>query len=780
MSDKLRIANSAPGNDQAVDFEESPGAFVLPSARTSLVGRVAEMARIGALLDDPEVRLVTLTGPGGIGKTRLALALARRPQLAGRAGFVSLAEVSDPDLVAVTILRALGLESMPNRPVVEILAASLRGQQALLVLDNHEHLLAGAPVIGTVLERCPDLTVLVTSRVRLGLSGEHVVAIEPLSLPDASVAPSVAEVAEFDAVRLFVDRARAAFADFRLTEANAADVAYVVNHLDGLPLAIELAAARSNHFSPGSLAARMRRRWPLLEGGPRDAPPRQQTMRATVAWSVDQLNAGERELWLRLGICEGGFTVELAEALASGQQAAPVDVLPAIDSLVQTGLLWPSSNSLGEPRFRMPETTRELALELLDEPDEALDAHSEYFRGFCFMVEPGLMSPAAETWFQRVEAEIANIRAALNRALESDDAPLALDVVGALAWFWTKPTYIAEGRAWCDRALAITGDSAPIEARAKVVMLAGELADWHMESEVSQGYLLRALELWREAGNRARIAGTLRALGSVALDLNQLDEADGFLAEAYELAIAESDLWNMAAAANLRGVGYVFRGEHERAIRWHEMAIAAWESIGDQDHVLVALISLSWPRILLGQVAQAGQELQRVLAETPLEESNSELSGAVTAMGWLASRNGLESEGARLISAGRRIRREVGIPFREVTGRWLDDQATALRDSMGDVRFTRATGEGLAMSLEDAVALARTVPGLLDRQQPQLSQREREVLALMVDGVSDVEISERLFISRRTASKHVGAVLEKLGAPNRTAAVTIAYRRGLV
>jgi predicted ATPase len=422
-----------------------------PAELTDLIGRSQESSRLRALLVREGVRLVTLTGPGGVGKTRLALDVASKPDLPfDVVGFVALAPVRERDLVMETIERSLGLEASDETSGMA-LRAFLRSRRTLLVLDNLEHLAGAALGLVDLLERARDLTILVTSRAVLRVSGEHVVTVPPLALPDPGSPVPPSRIADFAAVQLFVDRCMATRPGFAVDNRTAADVVEICRRLDGLPLAIELAAARSSILSPDELLARLKRRLPLLSDGPRDQPDRLRGLDASIAWSYDLLTPDEQRLFRYLAVFAGGFTLDAVESVSEPSAGA----VGIVSGLVDKSLLQRLPPSVGGSRFTMLETIGEYAMGQLLANGELVDAsraHARYFVGLAREAEAYLRGPSQQQWRDTLEVELENLRAALTWSLsESDDwqdAETGIRLVGSLWFFWFQRGLTAEGRRW--------------------------------------------------------------------------------------------------------------------------------------------------------------------------------------------------------------------------------------------------------------------------------------------------------------------------------------------
>ncbi|HET8850938.1 MAG TPA: adenylate/guanylate cyclase domain-containing protein, partial [Ktedonobacteraceae bacterium] len=495
----------------------------LPVQPTPLIGREQEVVTTGQLLRREDVRLVTLTGPGGTGKTRLGIQVAAglSDVFADGVYFVSLAPISDAMLVLPAIAKTLGIRDGIGQSLSARLAEVLLKKQVLLLLDNFEQVVGAAPQVADLLSTCPQLKVLVTSREVLHVRAEHEFAVPPLELPDPAHLSELAAIARAPSVALFLQRAQAVKPEFRLTITNARAVAEICVRLDGLPLAIELAAARMKLLSPQVLLTRLGRRLAMLTGGSRDVPARQQTLRNTIEWSYQLLNAWEQRLFRRLSVFVGGCTLLAAEAVCTLPDDGEGEVLDGVASLIDKSLLKrmeQAGEGSEEPRLLMLETIREYGLEVLaarGEEEIALRAHADYFMQFAEEAEPALKGPQLVMWLERLEREHDNLRAALQWALEGGRAEMALRLGTALERFWVVRGHRNEGRAFLERALAGSAGVTPY-VRAKALLAAARLA--FIQSNYDQGEVLaqESLALFQELGDRRGIALSLDRLGMAA------------------------------------------------------------------------------------------------------------------------------------------------------------------------------------------------------------------------------------------------------------------------
>jgi transcriptional regulator with AAA-type ATPase domain/predicted ATPase/DNA-binding SARP family transcriptional activator len=704
-----------------------PGATTIPILTSALIGRDRELSVSRELLLRDDMHLLTLTGAPGTGKTRLSLQLATdlRDQFSDGACFVALASIEGPDLVPLAVGHALGLQEGGNRPILDALEEYLRPKDMLLVLDNFEHVLGAATFVADLLETAPRLRLLVTSRAPLHLRAEHEYPVPPLALPSTDVLPPLSALAQCAAVALFVERAQSVKPDFVLTEVNARAVAEICTRLDGLPLAIELAAARSKLLPPQAMLARLGRRLPLLIGGARDLPARQQTLRGAIAWSHDLLDKAEQRLFRRLSVFVGGWTVQAAETWCNPSADRSIEVLEGVASLLDKSLVRQDVPTDAEPRFGMLETIREYGLDQLEasgEGPEMRDRHLDYYLALAEEADAGLQGPQQVSWCDRLEAEHDNIRAAFGWVLTALEEGVAgtpgltragtrleagIRLADSLELFWMLRGHSQE--TW-QRVMGLVAHTpANTAARARILVIGGYMAHCLLDHEAAVRLAEEGLLIWRALGDPREIAVALTRRGVIAIWQGDYAGAATRLTEARALfrehgGEQRSGIEHPTAAFLAQAMHE--QGDHAVAYALYEESLAEARSRGDRHAAAYAQRHLARLHLEAGDAERAVAFLRESLP--PLRELRDRrcTPASLEALAYAVGRRDQWADAARLFAAAEAMRDATGMPLMRKDRARQESERALLESRLGSDALAAAWTNGRVMSLTQAIDYA--------------------------------------------------------------------------
>jgi len=812
----------------------------LPQPLTTFVGRTAHLKAIIQLLRQPDVRLVTLAGPAGVGKTRLALTAASSlaQDFSDGAHFIPCAVLRESAQVPSAIAEILGVRSVARDTIESRVITFSRERSMLLVLDNLEHVLP-VPLITRILMACPHVRILTTSRTVLHLSGEHEYVVPPMDVPDSDGDLSIDELASIESVILLTHRARQINPDFSVTQENSADLAMICARLDGLPLAIELAAARMKVFPPAALLDRLSDRLSLLTGGPSDQLPHQRTIRDTIDWSHDLLSPREQRVFRRLAVFSGGITMQAAAAICrddNDDAFTDVDALDQLTLLVDKSLVQQEPESGDGPSFFLLETVRHYAMDRLcasGEDHTIRERHAVHYMDFAERTTELLKGPEQVIWLNRIEAKQPNIRLALETLRQFDDFERYARLCCALFRFWRMRGMLAEGRAWLDVALAPAWQTElPDDLRSMVITSSGWLALGqgdadHAEScgdrgleiatrichdsgialaygllafvDIRQGFDTRAVERldlsllhYRAAGDNHNVAGTLNNLALIALGSGDFEHAASMFEKSRGLFLALGNLQGVSHGIHNRGLALYGLGQYDEALRCLRESYAIDRKAADKLGSAVSLDQIGKCARALGDLIMAWEAHAQSL---PLRKEIGDPRGLLVwleAMAlWLANA-GCAELAAMALGVVEITRTASTIPLQHHERRDHEETVRMALQQLGAARFETLLAKGRWLSIEEMVAQVHDAAAIRAQELARgerratdatvvrfgLSPREHEVLLLIAKRYADKEIAEALSISPRTVARHVTGILTKMDVHSRREAAALLEERG--
>ncbi|HZK51472.1 MAG TPA: tetratricopeptide repeat protein [Actinomycetota bacterium] len=680
----------------------------LPLQLTTFVGREQEITEIKDLL--ASIRLVTLVGTGGCGKTRLAIEVGRQllAEFEDGVHLVALASLSDSSLVVSRIAQSVGLQESAGEAPFDGLANFLRDKHMLLMLDNFEGVIEAAALISELLTKCPDIKVLATTRASLRVSSEHEFQVPPLELPELDYLPDIVELSRHSAVKLFVERAQAIKADFALTNANARIIAEICHRLDGLPLAIELAAVRVKLLPPAVLLDRLSSRLDLLTGGPRDLPARQQTLRNAIDWDYTLLEPEEQTLFRRLAVCRGGLSLDAATAVATAAGEIGLDLFDGLDSLVGKSLLRQVPSLEDEPRFGMLQTIREYALDVLDATDESdatRQAHANFYLGLAERASERLRGPDQVRWLEALEFDHDNLQDALEWSKRNDDWGVLLRLTAGMSYFWSIRGYVSEGRLWTKIALERT-EGIISKHRARVLAGGAMLARARVDYEEARRLLEESIEAQRQLGDEAGVAFSIKDLGNLEVDQGNIEGAEKLYSESLAEWRRLEDREGIAQTLNNLGFIAQIKGDQTEAMKLLDESLVIFRQLRDKQGIARALMNIAVSTRELGDYERAVRLSRESLVLWRQLGDKWDVADCLEDLAGELHELGLHYQAAVLYGGAEALRWAIGAPRPPVEQDTYQRRVDEVHNALGDAGFSECWARGSGMRMEEVIDYA--------------------------------------------------------------------------